>query len=572
VAGQQTTGCTAAGTSACKTIQQGVTAADALTGTADTLDVAGSSTAYDEQVTINAPSTDSLDLVGTGTILPTLNDAGAGSDLTIAGTDAGNITIDHFTISGGHSANGGGIDDVGNGETLTIDDSTLSGNSTTSDGGALQDGPSAGNVDITNSTFSGNSALQGGAIDFYGQLTLNFDTLAGNTASSFGGGYERQNNLTNATISNTLLAQNTSGSVGASCAGGGFPIDAGHNVSDDASCGFGSTSVNSSTSVGALVLGANGSTGPMTEAITTSSSAFGEVPASACSLTTDERGDPRPGPGDSACDAGAFEFQPPHGYWLVGSDGGIFSFGQALFHGSTGSLVLNRPVVGITPTSSKAGYWLVASDGGVFAFGDAGFVGSIPGLGLAAAGSTGPGRHLNAPIAGMVPSANGQGYFLVGSDGGVFAFNANFSGSCPAIAGGCAGAAVGVAPDASGAGYWLVTTTGNVYAFGDAQNLGAPGAQSTPITSIVRTPDGGGYWILDAAGSVFSYGDAAYHGGLVAGAATPSNPASAIFTTSDGGGYWVVTANGAVTPFGDAPNDGSVTFKLNGPIIAATGF
>ena len=75
---------------------------------------------------------------------------------------------------------------------------------------------------------------------------------------------------------------------------------------------------------------------------------------------------------------------PPaaHGYWLVGSDGGIFTFGSATFHGSTGSLRLQRPVVGITPTGDEGGYWLVASDGGIFAFGDAGFHGSIPGLGL----------------------------------------------------------------------------------------------------------------------------------------------------------------------------------------------
>ncbi|HEY1828931.1 MAG TPA: IPT/TIG domain-containing protein, partial [Acidimicrobiales bacterium] len=37
---------------------------------------------------------------------------------------------------------------------------------------------------------------------------------------------------------------------------------------------------------------------------------------------------------------------PPggHGYWLVGSDGGIFSFGSAQFYGSTGNLRLQRPV------------------------------------------------------------------------------------------------------------------------------------------------------------------------------------------------------------------------------------
>ena len=91
----------------------------------------------------------------------------------------------------------------------------------------------------------------------------------------------------------------------------------------------------------------------------------------------------------------------PHGYWLVGSDGGIFTFGSAQFYGSTGSLNLQRPVVGITPTSSDTGYWLVASDGGIFSF-NTGFYGSIPGLGLHPAGSGQP-NSLNAPIVGMVP-------------------------------------------------------------------------------------------------------------------------------------------------------------------------
>jgi hypothetical protein len=264
---------------------------------------------------------------------------------------------------------------------------------------------------------------------------------------------------------------------------------------------------------------------------------------------------------------------PSHGYWLVGSDGGIFTFGSANFFGSTGAIHLNRPVVGITPTKDEGGYWLVASDGGIFAFGDSGFFGSIPGLGLAPAGTVG-GKHLNAPIVGMVPSFDGGGYFMVASDGGVFAFgDAAFEGSCPGLAGGCSGPAVGVAPDASGHGYWLVTATGHVYTFGDAANFGSPGPQSTAITSIVRTPDGGGYWILDGAGSVFAYGDAAFLGGLPAGAAGGLDPAAAIFTTSDGGGYWVSTALGKVYNFGDAPADGDISgTHLNGSIIAATGF
>ena len=35
------------------------------------------------------------------------------------------------------------------------------------------------------------------------------------------------------------------------------------------------------------------------------------------------------------------------GYWLVASDGGIFSFGDASFYGSTGNIVLNKPIVGM---------------------------------------------------------------------------------------------------------------------------------------------------------------------------------------------------------------------------------
>jgi ribosomal protein L24E len=77
------------------------------------------------------------------------------------------------------------------------------------------------------------------------------------------------------------------------------------------------------------------------------------------------------------------------GYWLVASDGGIFSFGSAPFLGSTGAMKLNQPIVGMTPTSTGSGYWFVASDGGIFTFGDAGFFGSTGAM------------KLNKPIVGM---------------------------------------------------------------------------------------------------------------------------------------------------------------------------
>jgi outer membrane protein assembly factor BamB len=105
-------------------------------------------------------------------------------------------------------------------------------------------------------------------------------------------------------------------------------------------------------------------------------------------------------------------------YYLTAADGGLFAFGHAGFYGSTGSLTLNRPVVGMAATPDSKGYWLVASDGGIFAFGDAGFFGSAGSL------------PLNKPIVGMAATPDGHGYWLVAADGGIFAFgDADFEGS-----------------------------------------------------------------------------------------------------------------------------------------------
>jgi hypothetical protein len=60
----------------------------------------------------------------------------------------------------------------------------------------------------------------------------------------------------------------------------------------------------------------------------------------------------------------------------VAADGGIFSFGDAQFFGSTGAVTLNQPIVGMAASPTGQGYWFVASDGGVFTFGDAVFHGS----------------------------------------------------------------------------------------------------------------------------------------------------------------------------------------------------
>ena len=93
-------------------------------------------------------------------------------------------------------------------------------------------------------------------------------------------------------------------------------------------------------------------------------------------------------------------------------------FGDAGYFGSMAGVQLNAPVVGMAPTPDGKGYWLVASDGGVFSFGDAGSYGSMGG------------QALHDPVVGMAPTPDGKGYWLVASDGGIFAFgDADFYGS-----------------------------------------------------------------------------------------------------------------------------------------------
>ncbi|TMK40018.1 MAG: carboxypeptidase-like regulatory domain-containing protein, partial [Actinobacteria bacterium] len=142
-----------------------------------------------------------------------------------------------------------------------------------------------------------------------------------------------------------------------------------------------------------------------------------------------------------------------NGYWLVASDGGVFSFGGAAFHGSTGSIKLNKPIVAMAATPTGAGYWFVASDGGVFAFGDAGFFGS--------AGGTLASRTVVAM--GAAPAGNG--YWLIASDGGVIPEGA--AGSFGSLSGTpLTSPIVTFAVTPGGTGYWLGAVDGGLFGYG----------------------------------------------------------------------------------------------------------
>jgi ribosomal protein L24E len=240
------------------------------------------------------------------------------------------------------------------------------------------------------------------------------------------------------------------------------------------------------------------------------------------------------------------------GYWLVGRDGGIFSFGDAPFKGSTGGIKLNQPIVAMAANPVGTGYWFVASDGGVFAFGDAKFFGSTGNI------------KLNKPIVGMAPTKTGEGYYLVASDGGIFAFgDAKFRGSTGNIK--LNKPIVGIAVTPNGRGYWLVASDGGVFAFGNgAQFFGSTGGinLAQPIVGIVPTNSNDGYWFVAADGGIFSFGDARTFTPKLGG-----SPVTGVAVSPDGDGLWVTRANGEVHGYGSVPTLGSITTPLGAPIV-----
>ena len=246
---------------------------------------------------------------------------------------------------------------------------------------------------------------------------------------------------------------------------------------------------------------------------------------------------------------------PTKGYWFVAADGGIFSYGDAGFLGSTGNLKLNQPIVGMAPTPTGQGYWFVAADGGIFSFGDAHFYGSTGAM------------KLNRPIVGMAPTPSGRGYWFVASDGGIFSFgDATFYGSTGAIR--LAKPIVGMAATPSGRGYWFVASDGGIFNYGDAAfyGSGATSALKSPVVAIASTPTGKGYYIATQDGTVVAIGDAQFRGTM--GGRGLKSPIVGLTPTSTGGGYWLVAADGGIFSFGDAGFYGSTgNLKLNRAIV-----
>ncbi len=160
-----------------------------------------------------------------------------------------------------------------------------------------------GTATLVNDTLALDGAATAGRLvgAFASVVTLRNDTLSTDAAPTGGG------------ILNTSSVVRAANSIFANASCAGAVTDLGSNVETGDSCGFGATSINTSTSINLGPLAANTSAGPTTRAIGKTSSAFEAVPPSSCTPLVDERGKPRPGVPGHNCDAGAYEYQGHQG-------------------------------------------------------------------------------------------------------------------------------------------------------------------------------------------------------------------------------------------------------------------
>jgi CSLREA domain-containing protein len=162
-----------------------------------------------------------LTIIGPGAdLLSVQRDASASTNFLIFEVAASsNVTISGLTITNGNGGFAGGIYNAG---TLTINNATISGNSTAFDGGGIYNG-NTGTLTITNATISGNTANVGGGIVNDAQahtVTIASTTISGNTATSQGGGILSYQGTV--TITDSTVSGNSAGSDG-----GGISISSG---------------------------------------------------------------------------------------------------------------------------------------------------------------------------------------------------------------------------------------------------------------------------------------------------------------------------------------------------------
>jgi len=269
-----------------------------------------------------APGADtvSFGLGGTITLASTLPPISDAAGLTISGTGqsvviSGNsavvvmqvatgalLALNDLTIANGNGGGGG----LSNSGTVTITNSTFSGNSAPgSFGGAINSGGGS-TLNVTNSSFAANSATGGFGGAIYsnsGTVTVTNSTFSGNSATGGFGAAVFNNGVGGVTLRNTIVTN----SVGTGNCSGAI-ANGGNNIDSAATCGWGSASGSMSSTDPLIGPLANNGGPTQTFALLAGSPAINGVSFGApnSAPATDQRGTARPQ--GTAFDIGAYEF------------------------------------------------------------------------------------------------------------------------------------------------------------------------------------------------------------------------------------------------------------------------
>ena len=273
------------------------------------------------------------------------------TDSMVSGNEGGihiiegaTLTMNNSTVLGNTAYEGGGIVNDG---TLTMTNCTVRGNMVTGGGGggiyneriltltdsavlenqarALEDefgihGGNGGGISnsgtaaLTNSTVSHNSAEQeGGGIFNFGTFTMTSSTVSGNTTDGIHFARGGPEDPLNFAITSSIIDGDCSMDDGLGLVSNGYNIESPGNT-----CGFDEAKGDQpGVTEMQLNLGPLADNGGPTQThkpgdggLGEGSAAIDQIPGDACDLTEDQRGEPRPETGGSMCDVGSVEVQP----------------------------------------------------------------------------------------------------------------------------------------------------------------------------------------------------------------------------------------------------------------------
>ncbi|MFZ4611974.1 MAG: choice-of-anchor Q domain-containing protein, partial [Gemmataceae bacterium] len=270
------------------------------------------------------------------------------------------LTVNNSTISGNSISNQGGGIYNNNNASLTVTNSTISGNSAGFAGGGIYN--NSGILTLSNSTLTGNSVYKGGALYNRGgsTATITNSTFSGNTATRSGGGGGIYNDAI-LNIANTIIANSTKGGDYNGGAGGTVnlisPSTAANNLVSSGSFSWATTKTSAEINLGPL---ANNGGPTKTIALGTGSLAIGAGDATISNAAPvnglDQRGVTR---STTAPSIGAFEFYPATQVTLTTTAAGSAS----------GSAFTTQPVITIrdslgNPVNTTASVTMTVSGNG----------------------------------------------------------------------------------------------------------------------------------------------------------------------------------------------------------------